>query len=129
MVINTVEIAGEQLAEAIHHREVSLTGLSERLKGVVAVAAEPVLVGEAGGRAAIMSALPEVNATTDEVRSFVDGLLKNDQIAFPDKRRGVAARRRAIAPTTTPSEPLPTHIVHTRGGKKILERVRFVCYF
>lgn len=135
LVINPVEIFGERVAEAIHHREVSLTGLSERLKGVVAVAAEPVLVGGTGGRAAILSALPEVNATTDEVHTFVESLLKNDQIAFTDNkrtgtnRRGAIAGRRAVASSSEPSGTPPTHEVHTRAGKKVLERVRFVCRF
>lgn len=127
MIINAVEIAGEQVAEAIHHREISLTGLSERLRGVVAIAAEPVLVGGAGGRAAIMSALPEANATIDEVHTFVETLLNNDQIAFTDKKRRATAARGVVAPTTTPGTPAPTHAVHTRRGKKVLERVRFVC--
>lgn len=126
LTVNALEIGGEQVAEAVNHREVSLTGLSERLKGVIAIAAEPVLVGGVGGRAAIMSALPESFTTTDEVHSFVSSLLKHDQIAF-EQKRPKTRRTGVIGAATAPSAPPTTHIVRTRGGKKILERVRFVC--
>ena len=129
LTVSALSIGGEQFAEAVHHREVSLTGLSERLKGVVAISAEPVLVGGVGGRAAIMSALPESFTTTDEVHSFVQSLLKNDQIAFEEKRKTTGSRA-GFAASTKKSAPksLPhTHVVRARGGKKVLERVRFVC--
>ncbi|HEX8246853.1 MAG TPA: M36 family metallopeptidase [Pyrinomonadaceae bacterium] len=126
LTVNALEIAGEQVAEAVNHREVSLTGLSERLKGVVAIAAEPVLIGGVGGRAALMSALPESFTTTDEVHSFVESLLKHGQIDFEEKRPKTR-RTAALASTSVPSAPPTTHVIRSRGGKKILERVRFVC--
>jgi hypothetical protein len=132
LTVSALDIAGEQMAEAVHHREVSLSGLSEKLKGVVAIAAEPVLVGGVGGRAAIMSALPESFTTTDEVHTFVASLLKYDQIAFEATRKTTARRTAAItdAPAPPPEEApgaAHTHVIRTRGGKKILERVRFAC--
>ncbi|MGH9948513.1 MAG: M36 family metallopeptidase, partial [Pyrinomonadaceae bacterium] len=63
LTVNEAEIAGEPVAVAINHREISLTGLNESLKGVVAIAAEPVVIGGVGGKAAIMSSLPEPNTT------------------------------------------------------------------
>jgi Fungalysin metallopeptidase (M36) len=128
MIVNALEIAGERVAEAIHHREISLAGVSNQLKGVVAMAAEPILVGNSGGRAAILGALPESSATMDEVYSFVDSLLKNNQIEFAGTgRRTAAVRRGAVALTSPPITAPSTHAVRTRGGKKVLERLRFVC--
>lgn len=132
--VSAVDIGEERLAQVIHYREVPLGSLSNQLKGVVAVAAEPVLVGAAGPRAAIVSALPEQNATTDEVQTFVETLLKNDQIEFDSRARDGRARavsakragaKRAGAVNSHPQE-LPTHKVVMRGGKKVLTRIRFV---
>jgi hypothetical protein len=93
---------------------------------VVAVAAEPALVGAAGGRAALVSALPEPNTTTDEAHTFVETLLKNDQIAFDGRARAAKARRVGAVDGRQP-HGLPTHKVVTRDGKKVLTRIRFAC--
>ncbi|HEX8735595.1 MAG TPA: M36 family metallopeptidase [Pyrinomonadaceae bacterium] len=128
LTVSASSIGGEPLVEAVHHREVSLSDVSDKLKGVVAFAAEPVLVGGVSGRAAIMSALPESFTTTDEVHAFVQSLLKNDQIAFEDEKRKPASRKTGFAAATNlPKAPPPTHVIRSRSGKKILERVRFVC--
>jgi len=125
LTVNALSIGGESVAEAVHHREVSLSDVSDKLKGVVAFAAEPVLVGNVGGRAAIMSALPESFTTTDEVETFVATLLKHGQIDFGEERK--PASRKAGIVAATPKAPPPTHVIRSRSGKKILERVRFVC--
>jgi hypothetical protein len=127
LTVNSLSIGGESVAEAVHHREVSLSNVSDKLKGVVAFAAEPVLVGNSGGRAAIMSALPESNTTTDEVETFVATLLKHDQIDFGEERKKTSRRGSLAMVAATPKAPPPTHIVRSRSGKKVLERVRFVC--
>jgi hypothetical protein len=126
LLVSAREIAGENVAEAIHQREVSLSGLSDRLRGVIAIAAEPILVGDSGGRAAILSVLPEVNGTTDEVYAFVQSLLKNDQIGF-EKDSAKPTAHSLIADSPDTSKELPTHVVRSKGGKKVLERVRFAC--
>jgi hypothetical protein len=126
LAVSAVEIGEERVAQVVHYREVPLGSLSKQLKGVVAVAAEPVLVGAEGGRAAIVSALPEPNATTDEVHTFVETLLKNDQIAFDGRARAAKARR-VGAVNGRQAHGLPTHKVVTRNGKKVLTRIRFVC--
>jgi hypothetical protein len=125
LTVAPLEIGGEEFAEAIYFREVPLTGLSERLSGVVAVAPEPVLIGASGTRSAIMSAMPDANTTNDEVRAFVESLLESDSIEF-DRPRRAAVTRSAV--TETPeAAPAPTHKIVTHGGKKVLERIRFVC--
>jgi hypothetical protein len=117
-------IAGEPVVQATHKREVPLAQLDKRLKGVVAVVSEPVLVGTVRRSAAILGQLPEPTATTDEVNTFVRSLLETDRIAFERNavRRGV---RSAVA--RDERKRLPTHAIRSVGGKKVLERVRFAC--
>jgi hypothetical protein len=117
--INAIEIGDEKVVQALHNREVSLSDLSDRLKGVVAIASEPILVGAVGASAAVMSALPDASTTTDEVQAFVETLLKHNRIAFDGGKRSALAGPQV--------DELPTHIVTTRGGKKVLTRIRFLC--
>jgi hypothetical protein len=127
LTVNAMDIGGEPVAEAIHKREVSLTGLSERLAGVVAISSEPVLVGSVGGKAAIVSALPEAVATTDEVHSFVQSLLRNRQIDLGTVKSKRAGSKGIVGDVGSGPENRPTHAIRSRGGKKVLERVRFTC--
>jgi hypothetical protein len=121
--VNALQMFGERVAEVVHQREVGLGQIDKRLAGVVAYAAETVLVGGSGPRAAVLGALPEPNQTVDEVKAFVETLLANGRIALGTKRvRGAAA---AAAPAEQPQAV--THVIRTRGGKKILERIRFFC--
>jgi hypothetical protein len=140
LTVEMLNIGGEKVAQATHHREVTLTGLDSRLQGVVAVANEPVLVGSEGSAAAIVSALPDASSTTDEVQAFVETLLEHNRIAFDGEPRRPAANRRASAGAVTKRGAaaaavaateemldLPTHTIVTRGGKKVLTRIRFLC--
>lgn len=128
MVLGMVEIGGEKVAEAVHQRAVSLTGLDNRLKGVVAMAPEPVLVQRAGGMSALVSALPDASASEDEVQAFVETLLAHNQIAF-DGKGGKAPKRRALGMVASGADllQLPTHKITTSGGKKVLKRIRYLC--
>jgi hypothetical protein len=112
------QMFGEKVAEVVHHREVDLGQVDRRLKGVVALAAETVLVGGSGGRAALLGMLPEPNQTEDEVGAFVECLLRFGLIKFA-RQAGAVARSESPQP--------PTHVIRTRGKKKVLERVRFLC--
>ena len=129
---NVLEIGDEKVTEVVHQREVSLTGLDSRLKGVIAIAPEPVLVKPEGGMAAIASALPDANTSTDEVHAFVETLLDHKRIAFDGRSRATSKRRTtkkrtAAVAATEEFVDTPTHIVETRGGKKVLTRIRFSC--
>ena len=135
MSVGSMDIGGETVAQAVHYREVPLRDVSEKLKGVVAIVPEPILVGTSGRRAAVLSALPEKNATTDEVHAFVESLLDNDAIAIGDAKAAAAPRRaarsavvsgRGVLAQTLPS-PQATHAVQKKGGQRVLTRVRFVC--
>jgi hypothetical protein len=131
--VRPMRMLGDGIAEAIHRREIPLGQLSSRLRGVVGYAAEPVLIGSSGPRAALLGALPEPNRTEDEATAFVESLLKHDRIAFDEKPAPkAAAPRRALGLTAaapqTPKTSTPyTHVVRSTGGKKVLTRVRFLC--
>ena len=112
MVVGLKEMFGAKMAEAVHHRDVDLGGVDKRLKGCIARVAETVLVGNSGGRAAVLGAIPESNRTEDEVAAFVETLLRFGRIKLG----------------TGPAAPeATTHVLRTRGGKKVLERVRYLC--
>jgi hypothetical protein len=127
LVVNAVNIGGEEVAEALHNREVALQSLSGRLKGVVALAPESVLVGASGAAAAVVSALPDPNTTTDEVHKFVETLLAHNRIAFEGDTRRAAASSKAVVAGEEELE-LPTHTIRSQKGKKILTRIRFLCH-
>jgi hypothetical protein len=125
--IRPLAMLGEGVAEAVHRREVSLGDIDRRLRGVVAYAAEPVLLGRSGTRAAVLGALPEQTRTEDEVGAFVETLLKNGRIELEAKPKA-AAKKSALAAMPKPrSNNVPTHVIRTVGGKKVLTRVRFMC--
>ena len=115
-----LRIGGETVAEVIHERLVPLDRLDKKLRGVVARAPEAILVGASGGRAAILSALPEPAIAVDEVETFVRSLLKQGAIDFGIKPQG------AVAAKLAPVNPI-THTIKTVGGKKVLTRFRFAC--
>jgi hypothetical protein len=118
LAVNVRNLFGERVAEAVHRRVVDLGPIDKRLKGVVAYATETALVGASGTRAALLGALPEQNQTEDEVSAFVESLLSNGRIALGGKKAAAAAA----------DEPQPpTHAIRTRGGKKVLVRIRFLC--
>jgi hypothetical protein len=111
---------GSKIAKAVYHREIRLGALDKRLKGIVALATETVLVGASGDRAAVVGAMPESNQSEDEVIAFVETLLSHDKIDLGGKRK---------KPAVT-SEELPygvTHVIRTKASKKILTRVRYFC--
>jgi hypothetical protein len=117
MRIRRRKVAGTPVVEAVHEREVSLGSLSPRLKGVVVRAPETILVGGSGGRAALLGAAPETSATTDEVMTYVESLLKHDRIEFGGK-----GERKQKAPAWW------SHAIHTVQGAKVLVRERFACF-
>ncbi len=117
--LRTVNLFGTPTAEAVYYLEVPLGEIDRRLENVVAVAAESTYVGSSGARSAIISTLPEPNTTEDEVRSFVESLIANDDIEFQQPASAVAA--------TQPMTSQPTHRIVEQDGKQVLTRIRFAC--
>lgn len=120
--VSPVTIGDRLVLQAVHVREVPLSGISEELEGVVALSPEPVLVGAEGGRAAILGAMPESTATEDEVRHFAATLVTHGAISTARGRRGAVA-----AAGDDAQDGAVTHVIRQRGGRKVLERVRFAC--
>src|SRR5687768_6721534 len=124
MRVRTYELGDTPVAEASHLREVSLRGLSERLENVVALGPEPTLAGSSKRTAAGRGALPDPQMTSDEVGTFVAGLVRRGAIAY-DAKRAAKARRRPRG--AVQSKGAITHVVVQRHGQKVLERIRFSC--
>jgi hypothetical protein len=80
------------------------------------VATVPVLIGESGGRPAILGELPEPTATERDVHAFVESLVDNGQLEVDETATGSGAER---------GVPRVTHRVRSVGGQKTLRRVRF----
>jgi hypothetical protein len=113
-------VFGKRVVEAVQTREVPLGSLDSSLRGVVAIAHEPVVVGESGGRAAVMGLVPNVEDTDSEVQSFVRSLLKHNRIEM-----GKKAKKKSLVASV--DEGQATHAIKTVRNKKVLERIRFQC--
>ncbi|OFW30087.1 MAG: hypothetical protein A3H97_24240 [Acidobacteria bacterium RIFCSPLOWO2_02_FULL_65_29] len=112
--VTPIALGSVRASEVLHHRAVPLGGLSAKLKGVVALAPEAVVVGGSGRAAAVFSAMPDRSTTADEVATFVRTLLAHHRIDFGEAKPPKLAS-------------LPTHRIITKRGKKILIRTRFLC--
>ena len=115
-------VFGTPMVSAMHTRSVSLSSVSDSLKGVVATAYEPVMIGGSGTRAAVMGHMPNSEDTDSEVQAFAGTLLAHDRIDFGGKPKA-----KGIVNLSGKLEPAKTHAIKSVGGKKTLVRVRFVC--
>lgn len=121
MLVSAVDFGGNRVAQVVHKRPVDLGSVYRKLKGVVAMSPETVLVGSSGAKAAILDGMPEANTTVDEVLTFVNGLVKNNRIDFgPSKKAGAIANSEIVV------NP-PTHRIVGEGKQKVLKRIRFSC--
>ena len=125
--VDSVELSGRRFTRVAHAQEVPLGSVDKRLKGVTVSATMPVLVGNSGGRAAVMGEIPEPVTTEREVQAFVESLVKHGQIAFDGSRRTAAATRKSAAVSAAKAVPRETHRVVGTGRKRTLERIRFHC--
>ncbi len=116
LTLGHADIGGRRIPCVFHQRRISLAAIHRRLRGVSAVATVPVLIGESGGRPAILGELPEPTATEREVHAFVESLVDNGQVEVDETAAGSEAER---------GIPRVTHRVRSVGGQKTLRRVRF----
>jgi hypothetical protein len=123
LAVETALVSGQSFARVVHTQTVALGVLDRRLKGVTMGADVPVMVGESGGRAAVIGQLPEPVSTEREVSAFVESLLRHGQIELEG---GDPRTRGALAKAKGPISR-ETHRVKTVGGKKVLVRLRFHC--
>ncbi|MGH9565546.1 MAG: hypothetical protein ACRD4I_06160, partial [Candidatus Angelobacter sp.] len=117
--LSSANMFGTPVVYAVQTRAIALGKLHPQLKGVVALSREPVMVGESGGRAAIMGAVPHVSDTDREVWAFVESLLTHRRIKMGKKQKGAA--------TTGTHRNHTTHVVKTVGRQKVLQRTSFQC--
>ena len=123
--VEQFEVSGHQLAQVTHKRRVRLDAVHKRLKGVVVETPVPVVLGESGGRAAVMGAIPEPVSIEQEVQAFARSLLKHGQIEFVTPKGAKASA--AVSIPKDAKVPRATHRVMTVNGTKMLVRVRFSC--
>lgn len=115
-------LGAKTVAKAVHRRNVPLGKLDRRLKGVVVPASESVFVGSSADRAVVLGQLPHAQTTIDEVHQFVTTLMEHGTLGL------AAAKRTATGKPAEPEGPyLPTHTLQKRGGKTVLNRIRFSC--
>ena len=121
----SLALGGERVVHAVHYREVQLDRYGKDLKGVVAYAPEPVVVGGVQKVAAVFNILPDPSTTEDEVGAFVETLLSNQRISFEAKENA----GKGFLGTSGPSGPrnYTTHVLKVRRGKKVLIRIRYSC--
>jgi len=127
MSVAAVNVFGTPMVEVTNEREVPLGGLDSRLKGVVGIAQEPVMVGASGGRAAVMGVMPHAPDTDSEVQEFVKTLLAHDRIDWGGTKKR-SSRKRGIVAAPSGRDTQATHTIESVGGKKVLSRVRFLCH-
>jgi hypothetical protein len=112
------------MVSAMHTDMVPLSSIPG-LKGVVAEAHQPVLVGGSGKSAAVMGAMPHPDNTEAEVLAYVKTLVAHDRIDYGGKKKPAAKRGMVAGGGATTDHT--THVIRRVGGKKVLQRVRFLC--
>ena len=122
LALSAVNMFGTPVVQAVQTRSVALGALDPRLKGVVALAREPVMVGASGARAAVMGAVPHASDTDSEVLTFVESLLAHRRIDLRSK-----PKKSALVAGTGTHWDHTTHVINSVGGKKVLQRTRFLC--
>jgi hypothetical protein len=121
LAVNAIQIAGNKITESIHERLIGLGHLHSKLKGVMAMAQDTVLLGDVNAHAVVLGEMPDVDNTAADVELFVKSLLENNAIQFgAPKATAVAGIARALAPSVT-------HVIKTVRGQKVLTRVRYAC--
>jgi hypothetical protein len=124
--VRSVALGAQRFVEASNTRRIDLSGLAGYLKGVFALGSEPVLVAPVRGAMAIMSSMPDANATHDEVHAFVKGMVTRNEIEHAGDRAPAANRRGAVDAAGLAAQTV-THRVVKQRGEAILRRVRFAC--
>ncbi len=116
LALSEHDLFGTPVVNVVQTRAVALGTVDRRLKGVVALVHEPVLIGDSGGRAAVIGNMPHSADTNSEVYSFVGSLLARRRIDFGAVGKSSGQHRHA------------THSVRIQGGQRVLKRRRFSCF-
>ena len=125
-----VELGDGPVLEVSAMKWVELTGLSERLSDVVARVPHPALIGEVDSGPAVLGAIENEFAYNQEVRDYVETLLRHDAIDFDKRAR---KRKSEVGSTMSPKSASiiagegKTHEIVVKNGQRLLERVSFAC--
>ena len=126
-----VEFGARAVAVASIDRAVDIGSLDPRLAGVVAVAPQEAFVGESGGGAALLGAVDSGASISAEVRSFVETLLRRDDIAFdappPATKKRAPRKPRGSGAVATPGTKTHAVTVGAPGSAPQLRRIGFAC--
>ncbi len=120
--VTPVRLGGKDVANTVYRLELRLASVGRGMRGVVARAAESVLIGSRDDRAVILGELPDKAETIAEAERFVSTLLEHDDVRMPTRNRGRSRRRQSGELPST-----QTHTVRKSRGKKVLKRIRFSC--
>ena len=93
--VDAVDLSGHAMSQVVHTYSVPLGTVHKSLKGVVIEAPVPVLLGDSGGRAAVMGDIPEPVSTEREVQTFAESLPRETH-ARRHVRKEPAARPGAL---------------------------------
>lgn len=130
----SLRLGNDVVTAVVHERDVPLDHLDTRLTGVVGRSLETTLVGQSGGQAAVLEALPDAQTTIEDVDGFVRSLLRHGEIDFaaapaPDKAPTRSIKRSPAAEPERRARPnrAATHTIRMVDGQQVLTRVRFLC--
>ncbi len=130
LAISQVTLVGKQFQEALYQRAVPLSGIHEKLKGVVAMATQAALVGQSHEAMTIMGHVSNADVTISDVQSYVESLVKFGRISFTNASSNRSRGGRRSASSKASRNILPpdvTHEISEVRGQKILRRIRFSC--
>lgn len=128
-VLRMRELTLGRVTEIAADAKVDLSGLSERLAGVVTHVPRPVMVGESDGAMAVVGAVAPAMLYSLEVREFVATLVGRDAVDFGDgadpwpANEGTAAAGAGFVGW----KGAKTHVVNREAGEPTLKRVAFSC--
>jgi hypothetical protein len=73
-----------------------------------------------------MGAMPHPENTEAEVLAYVRTLVEHDRIDYGGRKKKSASKRGMVAGGAATADHT-THVIRRVGGKKVLQRVRFLC--
>jgi len=127
IVSRAIRVGALRAAEMVCERAVRLAAVDQRLRGVIALAHESVMVGAADRRAALLGSMPEPVTTESEVDAFVEMLIESGGLLLGRRppKSTVRAARAGAGKQAVPATA--THAIRTLRGKRTLVRERFAC--
>jgi hypothetical protein len=121
LAMRRVDIGEQAVAEVTAEKPVDLTGLAEKLAGVVARVPQPAFVGEVEGGLAVLGAVQSDFIYSSEVRDFVATLVRKSAIDLG------GSKKKGKGSGFLGRDNVTTHAIERQGRNKVLKRVAFAC--